>query len=713
MRVRQLQTFLREQKIARTSDLALCRGMRIGIDAIYFFRSLKGVTDPLSDASNSLSPGFFASVDEQLQAMDRLQIQPLFVFQGMQPRSHLLLSVQMMGFAMHEAWALYNRGDRQAAITKFGQGPYKEFSESSIQLLINYLKSNGREVVRAPYFATSQLSYFVQESLVDAIVGPPSVLLFNVPRTIIALDFVRNTFEWLELDEILSRFEMDKEQLVDACLLAGTEHCVTYPLLPQAFNFSNVIDCIKQAPVIKYLSQLPTRDGLAEYVDGYCVAKSLVMYPLVMTINGDVAPLFRRLALPNDYYKIVGGRLPRNLYYLMCEGLVSVQIPFALALNEWMDEPNPHADSLEYRDLLQDVREYQCRAIGLVVLKLDKTYHNRHIRFPGQVTLKGPTPHLKNGVVMIPNTCPARIWTFTSDELNAELNRQKCNNVDVSMLLRWHFTEKMPKPLVPTHQLMAQQELDPKTLGAKVYMMLLDNMGYFTRELGPTAFGKVLANTQMSNVGLVVLELLKFGLFTGDPLEPPLDVSHASELYQTTPQDPQEALDFKAINLVARLSSLCPMEHLDTMTWRGMVDFDIACFNAIVRCLSRSINYLAEGCLAYLVLGYITRMELIPTPVMPLYSETDAFMGVVVKALLNESAPTQRQLLDSLAVKFPNCLHLQKDLNNLANFWQQLSSLVGALHDLVGLGETMEKFRRGTKILKTALEKAGVKADAL
>ena len=115
--------------------------------------------------------------------------------------------------------------------------------------------------------------------MVQAVLGPPGLLLFGLskvesrPETrvrrateIINIDFQSVVFDWIDLERILEKWSMTREQFVDACMLAGTEYCLTFPYLQvdQAtgiaaslsqvagevtrFNFDVAVNVAKQAP---------------------------------------------------------------------------------------------------------------------------------------------------------------------------------------------------------------------------------------------------------------------------------------------------------------------------------------------------------------------------------------------------------------------------------------------------------------------------------
>ncbi|GIX64354.1 XPG N-terminal domain-containing protein [Babesia caballi] len=714
MRVRNLNIYLREQGLLRQGDLSVLRGMRVGIDAVYFFRSLKGICDPLSEVGGSLPPTYISVFEENVAQLERLGIQPLFVFEGMQSKSHILLSAQLMTLSVAEGWLAYSRGDLPTAIGKFLQTSLI-FNEDLIQLLIHMLRARGKDTIRCPYFAAAQLSYFCAEGIVDAIVGPASLLLFGVPRCIVSLDFPRGSFEWVELKEVLTRLDITHPQLVDVCLMAGTEHCLSFPS-QSTFSFAHCVDMIKQGPIAKHLSQLPQREGLTEYVDGYCVTKALVTYPMILDNKGVVRPLQKGAKIPMDYHKIVGARIPHGIYHLLGQGVISPKIPFALASGEWVDDFSL-TDAIELRELLQDSREYKCRALGLAVFRLDPVYQSRQIRFQGHVAfVKGHPPIKQSSIAVIPNTCSTRMLSQQAmGELSAELVRQRKDKVDAEFVLDWHFrlSSKMLKEVTPTMASEAitgmfsvpsgsQKLSEEHIFSANMWCILLDSLGYFARMGGATAFGKVLANSRLGLQGLLFMEVMKFGLFTGESFEVPVDVAISHEVINKSRGSlPQDV--FEVVNLIARVACLHPAT-VDSTHWRGEIDYLISNYVAHVKVLRRSFNYLVEGTI--IMLGGLAK------GVEPPYMlESNCFMANVIKWLLTQDdqrdGPAASNMLETLHNKFPNIADMKQNLQSFADFWSKISTLLHDLQAYVHI-EALATFDRGTKMLRASLGPLGI-----
>lgn len=147
-------------------------------------------------------------------------------------------------------------------------------------------------------------------------------------------------------------------------------------VLSQFFSFLSSLLMFVSFIFLRSLCVLLSSSCLFFFHFRYCLCKALLQYPLVMQMSGTIAPLARSSSpggshrpssMPRDFYKIVGSRLPFSLYFLMSQGVLSRKLPSVLAQQgEWCDYSHPCVDSIEYRELLIDVREYRCRALGKV-----------------------------------------------------------------------------------------------------------------------------------------------------------------------------------------------------------------------------------------------------------------------------------------------------------------------------------------------------------
>lgn len=68
MRVRHLQSHLQDQQLIHHENISKLTGMRVGIDAVFWLRSIQALKDPFADAIGGIPPGILC--------LDN----PLFVF---------------------------------------------------------------------------------------------------------------------------------------------------------------------------------------------------------------------------------------------------------------------------------------------------------------------------------------------------------------------------------------------------------------------------------------------------------------------------------------------------------------------------------------------------------------------------------------------------------------------------------------------------------
>ncbi|KEP67277.1 UNVERIFIED_CONTAM: XPG N-terminal domain-containing protein [Hammondia hammondi] len=749
MRVRHLQTYLSENMLLRQGKIEALADMRLGVDAVFWLRSLASLKDPLAEAIGGLPPSLFAVLAQQVALFKEHKIPTFFVFQGLQPRSHTLFSSQIHQ-QIDEGWMLYAHGGGQVALSKFAHATSR-INSDFVHFSLHFLKSKGCECFQAPFFATAQLAYFAEQNFLDAIFGPPSLLLFGVPRVIVNIDWARGTFDWVELEQLLSTWNVTKDQFLDACLLAGTEYCLTFPYLNLSqfhqgrtqFSFGTAIDFVKQAPLVSYMQHFPNEEMKQDHVDGYCVCKTLLQYPLVIQLSATVGPFVsnaaggnqRSAVLPRDFHRIVGHRLPFSVYFLMAQGILSRKLPSVLALGEWLDFSHPCVDSIEYRDLLNDVREYRCRALGLIAMRLHEDHRTRSIRFSrytcsvsgrGDSEMESLPPKIDSTV--------ARCWLVDAESVQKEMRRQNCSKVDLKFCLNWHahaqengialFDERADNLAENAPPSMNKQ--DSQSLLALVHFMLLDNLSYFTEQGETTVFGSALMHSpsELQEDVLFVLELLKFGLLTGDVLEAPKDRPHPAGVQllrrPDTPADKR-----RSILLLSRVCSLFPMRLHTGSHWQGDVDFDLAAYSSIIKILKRSLRQLTEACLASLLLRDINQVRLLPEgyfsplqPKLPCFFLQRNCMGIVMKFFLeyvpmegpvaaSVPLPSSSIPLSSPLGKFEACVRMWypccenplSDLCKTVLFWHQISNMINQLNSSIDVSELKDDIDAATDFL--------------
>mmetsp|Transcript_51009 Transcript_51009/g.134396 ORF Transcript_51009/g.134396 Transcript_51009/m.134396 type:complete len:742 (+) Transcript_51009:39-2264(+) len=707
MRVRQLQTYLQDTNLIQQSKLNELQGTRIGIDAVHWLRTIQGVKDPFGDALGGIPPGAFGFVDKELQYFSKLKMQPMFVFQGMTPAPQH----QMFQVAQHEqmdnAWVHLARGDKNSAQKCFAVSTSR-INSDVVYFIFQHLQQQGWECFQAPYFAGTQLAHFAEKGVLEAVFGPPGHLLYGVQKVIISIDFPRNQFDWVELDSVLAHWQLSREQFVDACMMAGTEHCLTYPYLNlESFSpspgrqtsFGGAVDCIRQAPLINWMQTFPTTEMREDHMDGYCVCRVLVHHSPVLNLQTfKVQPVSapQGQSCPSDYADIMGAPLPNAVYLLMSKGILSSKLPSVLATKIWHDKSLPHVDTLEYRDVLKsELVDIRARALGLLAKRMHPSFAAQEIRcrsyFEHKQGQRGAPQRADESVRSLKVNCDDMLcWRFSERELEMEMRRQGATEVDFAFCLKWHKQQfetggslfhnltKATQPAKPTQKHM---------LSALVHFMVLESLQYFSPEGDMTYQGDVLSDTprEFQEPILTAFQMLGFGVLDGEPYTAIDNRQFPAEINYPTPDNVDDQQ--RAQMLLCRLMGLVPMSLKNDM-WNAEVDFDLAAFHSIVRILKRALRQLTEACLAGVLLPDMKGVMHLPNGFMsPLFSADKnsyvlppfflprACMGIVVKFFLNHT-PSARGFEADVKKQFPCCSNPVQDLHKAIRFWHEMKRCV-------------------------------------
>jgi hypothetical protein len=717
MRVRHLQSHLADSSLVHQNKLDRLKNTRVGVDAVFWLRSIQALKDPFADALGGIPPGIFGFVDKELELFKRFNITPLFVFQGVAPGPQHSMFVSRMDTQMEMAWTFLAKGSKSEAQKCFAVSTSR-INGDFVYFIFHHLKNKGYECLQAPYFAGAQLAHFAEQGVVQAVFGPPGLLLYGVQSAVIHMDFIKNTFDWVDLSSVLEKWGISRDQFVDACMLAGTEYCLTYPYLnlghfQQAqggrFNFDAAVFIIKQAPLINWMQTFPTEEMKNDHVDGYCTCKVLVQSSPVLHLSDHaIRPLGARTSVPFDFSQIMGEKLPSVLYYLMLNGIISHKLPQALAKGEWTDKSQPLVDTANFRELLQDLSDYRQTALGLIARHLHSSFHHKKILFkaywdPHQVRQGSPANQEKlppDARIVQPVMKGGLKWNLVADQVAAETKRQGCDRIDFKFCLQWHAHEfETDGALIPTREETTPNiwcSNDLNALTALVHMMVLENLELIADDGGMTFLGNVLKETprHLQESTLVALELMKTGMLSSEPFEPAQQDRPfpAPVQYPSSQGCPPRT---KAIMLLSRVMSLVPMKLKNDM-WNADVDFDLAAFHSLVRILKRTLRQLVEASLTSMLIKDLSLVKLLPpgfmcaTPnkedhlrspgVLPAFPLPRACMGIVARHFLEYTGPPENLKADTQS-KFPCCLQPLADLKVAFEFWDDLRRCVDAIAD--------------------------------
>jgi hypothetical protein len=749
MRVRHLQSHLQDQGLVHQGKLDRLRGARVGVDAVFWLRSIQALKDPFADALGGIPPGIFGFVDKELEYFKRYEITPLFVFQGVAPGPQHSMFVSRMDQQMELAWTYLAKGQKSEAQKCFAVSTSR-INGDFVYFIFHHLRHKGYECLQAPYFAGAQLAHFAEQGEVSTVFGPPGLLLYAVREVVIQINFSQLTFDWVDLESVLLKWQISRDQFVDACMLAGTEYCLTYPYLnlghfqptaPGRFNFDAAVYIIKQAPLINWMQTFPTEDMKNDHVDGYCICKVLVQNSPVLHLHDHVirplgagGPGGPPPQVPGDFSTIMGEKLPNSVYYLMLNGIISHKIPQALAKGEWTDKSQPLVDTSEFRDMLLSLQDYRETSLGLIARHLHQGFQTKRILckafwdpHPIRQGLSGNVENLpQEARIMTPQIKTGLRWQINADAVKAEMERQGVQKVDFKFCLQWHsYDFENDGPLCkgaikgrgePT----AANDLN--CLAALVHFMVLEHLELIAEDASVTVFGNVLKDSppHLQEPCLVALEMMKFGVLSGEPF----DAAQKERPFPEHVNYPGAGVDgrTKAVLLLSRVMSLVPMKLRNDM-WNADVDFDLAAFHSLVRILKRALRQLVEASLGSILLKDLTRVKVLPPgfmcsspkkdnhletfAVLPTFMLPRACMGIVVRHFL-EYRGDPANFQKDVQSRFPCCEQAIKDLKTAFTFWEDLRRCVDEIAGPLGAEEISEDMKAASQVLYAQQKKLNI-----
>ncbi|CAK0862434.1 unnamed protein product [Prorocentrum cordatum] len=700
MRVRHLQTLLVDHKLINSDAVSALGNLRVGIDVVYWLRSIQSLKDAFADAIGGIPPGIFFFVDKELEWYTKCGITPVFVFQGVSLGPPQAASAVRMDQQMDMAWTYLKQGYKSEAQKCFAVSTSR-INSDFVYLIFHHLKQRGCEVLQAPYLAGAQLAHFAQQRCVDMVYGPPGLLLYGIPQVIVAVDWGKGRFDWVSLEAVLTKWTLTKDQFIDVCLLAGTEHCLTYPYLTQVsqgsscrFSLDAAIQLVKQAPLMQWMANFPNDQMREEHIESYSISKVLVnSAPILHVRDACIRPLDeaqwpgqdldrggRKGMVPRDFSDIVGQMLPDKLYFLMVQGIISSKLPQALAKGEWLDKSQPFVDTAELRGLITDLSEYRQVALGLVARHLHASYTKKSIRC--NAFWEPPWGQAGEG---------SALRSIQPKKLKATLRWRFCTeDVDLKFCLRWHAHEHTKDgQFVKNLTKFGESQIAPDllSLSALVHFMLLEHLELIGDDGGITHLGDVLKDspTSFQEPVLVAMELMKFGLLTAEPFEPGQpDMPFPEQL------------------------------QLKNHSWNANVVFDLAAFHCFLKVLRRTLRQMTEAVLTSILLKDISLVSLLPsgflcatprrgdpvqTPaVLPTFMVPRACMGVVAlyPAACGKGA---HEFESDLAENFPCCAHPLADLKLAILFWEDLRRCVDGIAEPLGATELAEDVKVASKML--------------
>lgn len=226
----------------------------------------------------------------------------------------------------------------------------------------------------------------------NAVAGSTELLLFPVERVILDFDMTQKQFTWITRQCCIDELGLgSSDQLVDACLFAGSSFLPTLPpLRDEAMHGS-------KAPKIRAAADLLSRMGMngndlvthfrdapamqaMDYGDQYRRALMSLRHHVTIKANGKVEP-FNKDAVPNDVHAFIGQHLPDELLFYLSRGIVGTRLPIWRTAGEILESPPLDGGVAgAYRNLVQTkLNNDRLQALSLLSYCLHRFYQHNNL----------------------------------------------------------------------------------------------------------------------------------------------------------------------------------------------------------------------------------------------------------------------------------------------------------------------------------------------
>ncbi|KAF9700807.1 hypothetical protein EKO04_002054 [Ascochyta lentis] len=694
--------------IGELSELQELSGCRVAIEAAHYLQhrilSHPRAREPLVPALGGLPLGMKQYIEEDLNTFESLQIEPWFVFSGLDitKSDDPFQQKQREAGVNTVAWNLYDSNQAEASVAKFGESTYVT-PEDLFRFLQSILIERKVHFQVAPYSAWAQLAYLEKETFVHAISGASEVLLFECDKVVTSWNLEDKTFSWTkrakciaDLERFASSGKVTEDVFVDALLLAGT------PFLPTLPNLSspNRTELLKPHGAIKmimssgrtgYSVVINNKDDprFGDDVDRFCKARLAVKNHPILTIEGKVEPL-NASQMSADANQFLGQRLSDELHFLQSRGIINSRLLQWRTSCEIHEQP-PFDGGLaaEYQKLVSSkLTPLRTTAINLLSTSLHNWYRYKDLEltcwFPDAATgkpqksaisMRGLPEHqsivetwnvkeatFKDVVSQHEGNGPlgAAILSLTSDEFVAKTVAKK----DASNLLStsdeilynsiWRF------------------------LAVREYVDASHNL---------TTWGYVLAQTiasldgraELEESAVLAVELLRLEDLNGDINMFP---------YNGAPMR-GNAKDQHANMLISRVAGLGTLQH-KPIGFTGPLSQHLLGYGSVVNTVRQALRDLVEAtCTQLFLTGCCERQtdlsELITK--LPFLLPNNCALGIGAKSYLDEltndsnptSAESKARVIETVSTRyFPQSIDFDRDLRTAFALWDAVYAGVKA-----------------------------------
>ncbi|KAJ1306976.1 hypothetical protein OPQ81_007956 [Rhizoctonia solani] len=671
MVIKNLDSYISERKHDQTLPLSTLAESRLGIDASHYLSNLldnPSTREPYLAATGGIPLSLSSRIEQDLRALEKLHIKPVFVFPGLPPSKRINKNTPQQNAAKQmeaaqarrEAWNCYESGRNDQA-TKLFEGKSNVEQWDLWRPVLRIFRHRNVEFIIAPYSSLAQLVYLQRhpKSYVHALYGPSELLLYpGVEKVILSLDLSgQSNFTFVTKSKMLTDLQLNEEQFLDLGLLCGSEYSPTLPPHANETSIKPFVDflryyksgfvCITSAfldnPLMKQ----------SNYAETFARARCMVKFALVLSSEGSVVPLPIALSggptgsttaadIPSDLHDIFTNRLPDEIFYYLSRGLFTPQALVWLTSGQVIENPPlDNGETTEYRRFVKDVITEgatgpRATALALITSVLHNSWQKTRIMTyfwydnnpKGSIAPNGSqTTSLVERVIN---------WNVPSAIVEDELRRQSSSTIDFALCLGATSTDKLAsrtrtKPN-PSHPLEKKDEVV-----ANVIWRFLELRGFLlhshthsplARALH-TTLGSVRINDKFQDSLYLFLEMVRAGVIHGN--------LWSGRAYSGGPSFGDEE-EKKSMLLIMRVLSIVPLA-CHPQPWSGPLSRELLVFNSFLRSLSKALRTLVEAVALNMLLQQQARRpreDLLEIAVsLPFQQEVNTGYGILAKVYLD------------------------------------------------------------------------------
>jgi len=410
MPIRHFDYYISERQLIQKAPISQLKGTKIGIEGQNWLRKIikpnlarmanTGETKTLeSITANIVAMGgtfpynsFKSLLEKEINKLRSLDIYPFFVFNGLSfLRKDKPFTIEdTRPNKRASGWDHYERGRIESAHNTWSSSSSVHQNEF-MNLVFKIFQENNIEFMRAPYASWAQLAYLQQRGYIQSVYSGSEMLMWcsDTENVILNIDFDKKEFSWIEKIRVIQDLNLIHPDLfIDICMLAGFDWISTFPPLVgnknTSFTFKGTVDMLQQ-----YRTGFNAIQAHAEhpkvkeynYEDNFCRIKSIITHNIILKEDGTTEPLNKETA-PNDLHELFGPRLPDEVYFYMCQGMVSPQVITNLVSGMLLEGPPLcNGDTIEYREFIksQSLLDLRTQALSLLTMGMSNFMRNRRV----------------------------------------------------------------------------------------------------------------------------------------------------------------------------------------------------------------------------------------------------------------------------------------------------------------------------------------------